>query len=302
MDFTEYQFEARRTDQLAKADKDDFRRLLMPLLGLAGEAGQLITEFKNHQLRGDDRSHFAAIVKEELGDVLWYLSNIADRFDIKLDDVAFANLQKIQNRWPPQDDRDDPKPKFLFDERFPADEQIPRRATVRFEDAQVDGRGVVRISFTDGGAAAGNPLTDNSYTDDGYRFHDAFHLAYAAVLGWSPVLRSLWRIKRKSKPRVDEVEDGGRAQVIEEGVAALVFSDAKDRRLYEHAQRVDSGVLRIIKNMTAHLEVSIRSYREWQSAILQGYEVFRQLQDNNGGYVTIDLVQRTVVYCRSTDR
>ena len=75
MDFNKYQVEARRTDQLAKTDKGDFQRLLMPLLGLAGEAGQLITEFKNHQLRGDDRSHFAAIVKEELGDVLWYLSN-----------------------------------------------------------------------------------------------------------------------------------------------------------------------------------------------------------------------------------
>jgi NTP pyrophosphatase (non-canonical NTP hydrolase) len=296
MDFNEYQVEARRTDQLAKTDKGDFQRLLMPLLGLAGEAGQLITEFKNHQLRGDDRLHFAAIVKEELGDVLWYLSNIADRFDIKLDDVAFANLQKVQNRWPAQDDRDDPKPKFRFDEQFPPNEQLPRRATLLFEDAKVEDRGIVRISFTEGGAAAGNPLTDNSYSDDGYRFHDAFHLAYAAVLGWSPVLRKLWRLKRKSKPRVDEVEDGGRAQVIEEGVAALVFSDAKERRLYENAQRVDSSVLRVVKNMTAHLEVSIRSYREWQSAILEGFKVFRQLQVNGGGYVTFDMDQRTIEY------
>ena len=175
-------------------------------------------------------------------------------------------------------------------------EQLPRRATLLFEDANVDGRGVVRISFTEGGAAAGSPLTDNSYTDDGYRFHDAFHLGYAAVLGWSPVLRKLWRLKRKSKPQVDEVEDGGRAQVIEEGVAALVFSDAKDRRLYENTPRVDSSVLRVVKNMTAHLEVSIRSYREWQAAILQGYRVFRQLQDNGGGFVTFDMDQRMLEY------
>ena len=42
------------------------------------------------------------------------------------------------------------------------------------------------------------------------RFHDIFHLSYAAILGWSPTVRALLRCKRKSDPRVDEVEDGGK--------------------------------------------------------------------------------------------
>ena len=39
---------------------------------------------------------------------------------------------------------------------------------------------------------------------DDYRFHDAFHYAYAAILGWSPVTRALFRLKRKSETDVDE--------------------------------------------------------------------------------------------------
>ena len=43
-------------------------------------------------------------------------------------------------------------------------------------------------------------------------FHDVFHLAYAAVLGWSPTTRALLKIKRKSRPEIDENEDGARAK------------------------------------------------------------------------------------------
>jgi hypothetical protein len=72
----------------------------------------------------------------------------------------------------------------------------------------------------------GDTLTDASFVADGYRFYDVFHLAHAAVLGWSPVSRSLLGRKRRSDPQIDEAEDGGRAIVIEEGIAALVFAYA----------------------------------------------------------------------------
>ena len=39
------------------------------------------------------------------------------------------------------------------------------------------------------GVLVGAALTDNAYQDDGYRFHDVFHIAFTAILGWSPVLR-----------------------------------------------------------------------------------------------------------------
>jgi hypothetical protein len=54
-------------------------------------------------------------------------------------------------------------------------------------------------------------MADNAYERAGYRFHDVFHLAFAAVLGWSPITRALLKRKRKSSPEVDEVEDRGRS-------------------------------------------------------------------------------------------
>ena len=83
------------------------------------------------------------------------------------------------------------------------------------------------------GVKLGDPLTDNAYDDDGYRFHDVFHLAYAAMLGWSPITRFFFKAKRESDPRVREVEDGGRATVIEEAISAFVFDYARNERFLE---------------------------------------------------------------------
>ncbi|WP_206540680.1 MazG nucleotide pyrophosphohydrolase domain-containing protein [Xanthomonas hortorum] len=40
---------------------------------------------------------------EELGDLLWYVGNVAAKFDLKLEDIAQANLKKTRDRWGPQD-------------------------------------------------------------------------------------------------------------------------------------------------------------------------------------------------------
>ncbi|MFI0349933.1 hypothetical protein [Actinomadura sp. 9N407] len=69
------------------------------------------------------------------------------------------------------------------------------------------------------------------------RMHDVFHLSYAAVLGWSPVMRSLMRRKRKSDPAIDEAEDGGRAIAIEEGISTMVFSYASRHNRADPAAR-----------------------------------------------------------------
>ena len=93
-------------------------------------------------------------------------------------------------------------------------------------------------------AMIGNPLTDNAYSDDGYRFHDVIHLAHAAVLGWSPVLRHILKRKRKSVPDVDEIEDGARAQIVEECVAAATYEHAASNRFLA-VDHVDWDSLRI---------------------------------------------------------
>jgi hypothetical protein len=53
-----------------------------------------------------------------------------------------------------------------------------------------------------------------------------FHIYHSVSLGWSPVARSWLKRKRKSDLDVDENEDGRRAIVVEEGIAALAFDYA----------------------------------------------------------------------------
>ena len=55
------------------------------------------------------------------------------------------------------------------------------------------------------GGYLGDELTDNTRQTDAYRFHDAIHFGFMAVLGWSTNLRALLGIKRKSDPKTDEV-------------------------------------------------------------------------------------------------
>jgi hypothetical protein len=46
------------------------------------------------------------------------------------------------------------------------------------------------------------------------------------VLTWSPVIRALFRLKRKSAPKIDEAQDGARAILIEEGITTWIFGQA----------------------------------------------------------------------------
>ena len=75
------------------------------------------------------------------------------------------------------------------------------------------------------------------------------------LLGWSPVPRAILKRKRKGDPLKDEVEDGGRAAVIEEGVAALVFDYARVHGWLIGVVDLDYDLLRRVKSVTSHLEV-----------------------------------------------
>ena len=140
---------------------------------------------------------------------------------------------------------------LTFDAELPEGERLPRKFEVELIDVEGESRQRVRVLID--GTPFGTELTDNAYDPDGYRFHDVFHFAYAAVLGWSPITRALLRRKRKSQPLLDEVEDGGRAAVIEEGVAALAFDYARRHRFLDGVAALDFQLLRTIKDMTSHL-------------------------------------------------
>jgi NTP pyrophosphatase (non-canonical NTP hydrolase) len=284
--FDEYQTQA------AKTDKQDGRAnegLVVPLLGLAGEAGSLLTLYKKWLRDGDAYQIVGERIEEELGDILWYLATIARRSGIKLSEVAQRNLQKTQARWLPQSTMPQ-----LFDEGFPPNEILPREFIAEIRD--FDEGYMKRTQLVIDGKQVGDHLTDNAYMDDGYRFHDIFHLSYAVVLGWSPVLRANLHTKRKSQPKIDEVEDGGRAIAIEEGIAALVFTYAQEHSFLDGVTVVDWSVLRICQDMAAHLEVSRRTLHEWEQAILSGYRVWRAVRENQGGTINCNLLTRDFSY------
>ena len=291
MDISTYQREAGKTDQVPGTDE---RAMLVPLLGLAGEVGTLLSEYKKYLRDGRAHQRFKDQIAEDLGDLLWYVANAATKFGLDLEDVARANIEKTRSRWPT--DADATKHK-LFDDVFPAKEQIPRNFRVSFTEV-LEGDSV-RVIIAKDGEVIGDPLTDNAHDDDGYRFHDVFHLSYAAVLGWSPLVRKFLSVKRKSVPRIDEVEDGARARIIEEMISALVFTYAREHKFLDGVAGVDYHLLKTIQALVADREVKIRSLAEWERAILDGYAVWRSIRDNQGGEVDIDLMTRRITFVDS---
>ena len=144
------------------------------------------------------------------------------------------------------------------------------------------------------GRQVGDPITNASHIADGYCFHDVFHLSYAAVLGWSPVMRSLLKRKRRSDPDTDEAEDGGRAIAIEEGISALVFAYASRHNYLDGKNHVDNDVLDTIQGMVAHLEVGAHRAADWEKAIITGFAAWRRLRRRGGGTVRLDLDTQTL--------
>ena len=288
MELNDYQRLANRTDHQPESGSVDpgLPSILVPLLGMAGEVGELLSEHKKWLRDGDSYKLFPERLKEELGDLLWYLSNVATKHGLTLGEVAEFNLNKTGRRW--QSFGTGTGQIKLFDEDFPPTERLPRRMEISIEEEY--GLAITTID----GAKYGYPLTDNRYEDDGYRFHDICHLSYASILGWSPTLRALLRRKRKSDPKVDEVEDGGRAIVIEEGISAMVFSYAERRNFLEDAEGVNYDLLRTIKDMTSHLEVSVRTEGEWERAIMTGFDIWRQVKSKGKGQIHADLEQGTI--------
>jgi NTP pyrophosphatase (non-canonical NTP hydrolase) len=286
MDFREYQLEAQRTDQLPSD-------VVIPLLGLSGEVGSLLSEYKKFLRDGPAHQLFPEKIAEELGDVLWYLANAATKFDLNLDTIATSNIEKTQDPWPPEGSQ---PPYVLFDEKFDAHEQLPREFIAEINE-EVDADGKARINLLIDGRSAGDPLRDNSYDEDGYRFHDVFHLAHTAKLGWSPVLRGKLldpSRKRRSNPEVNEVEDGGRAIVIDEAIVAYVWEYARRHNFLDGVASVDYRILKTIKDLTNGLEVRERTAHQWEDAILAGYAIWRSVNERHSGRIEVDLLARRI--------
>lgn len=300
MELSQYQRRAQGTDRvpLTGDDAKDREARLVPLLGLAGEVGTLLAGYKKFLRDGEAYELFTDNVGEEVGDLLWYLANVAEKWNLSLDQIAAANLGKTTERWPKPGARvPRRKPSDLFDHQAAPAERLPRTFKVDIIPVGRDRGHEERIEVRYRGRAVGSRLGDNTYDASGYRFHDVFHLANAAILGWSPVARAqLFGCKRREQETVNEVEDGGRAIVIEEGMAAFLFEHARHHRWFEDVTSLDYDVLKTIRVMTAGLEVRHRPLWEVEQAVLRGFAVWRQVRDANGGRLIGDLYRRSIVF------
>ena len=97
MEFNEYQEAAKRTLY------GNEQVLTNCALGLAGESGQVVDLVKSYTFKGTPLDKQQLI--HEMGDVLWYLSQVAEWADIPFDEVAQANIATLNKRYPHGFDR-----------------------------------------------------------------------------------------------------------------------------------------------------------------------------------------------------
>ena len=96
MDFKTYQKKARFTAQYPNLGSNN----IYPTLGLVGEAGEVAEKVKKviRDKNGIFDEESKKAIKKELGDVLWYLSNLCNEFNFSFEEVALLNLEKLKLR------------------------------------------------------------------------------------------------------------------------------------------------------------------------------------------------------------
>ena len=96
MKLNDYQRESRKTALYPEVG----RNAIYPTLGLVGEAGEVADKVK--KVIRDKNGVFDKDIKEsiklELGDVLWYISQLSSELGYELEEIAVANLNKLKSR------------------------------------------------------------------------------------------------------------------------------------------------------------------------------------------------------------
>ncbi len=94
MEINEYQKKAMEFLNPQLNEKDI---LINGVMGLCGEAGEVIDIVKKHLAQGHELNKDKII--EELGDVLWYVAEVAYVLNVKLEDVFTLNIEKLSKRY-----------------------------------------------------------------------------------------------------------------------------------------------------------------------------------------------------------
>jgi NTP pyrophosphatase (non-canonical NTP hydrolase) len=96
MDFATYQRRSRETARYP----DTGANPIYPTLGLCGESGEVADKVKKvlRDQAGDFDADALEGLRLELGDVLWYVAQLASELNLSLDEIAEANLAKLASR------------------------------------------------------------------------------------------------------------------------------------------------------------------------------------------------------------
>ena len=95
MDIMNYQVKAKRT---INRELQDDERIAELVFGVNGEIGEVTELLKKHIYHG----HSLEIKKlsEEIGDVMWYITNIASLYGIPMTYILDENIKKLEERYP----------------------------------------------------------------------------------------------------------------------------------------------------------------------------------------------------------
>jgi NTP pyrophosphatase (non-canonical NTP hydrolase) len=95
MTFSDYQELVKRT---ARVSQDKEKDIFLSLLGLGGEAGEVLDAYKKMAGHGHDFDQEKLM--KEMGDALWYMADLCTKFGFSLDEVAKLNIDKLNKRYP----------------------------------------------------------------------------------------------------------------------------------------------------------------------------------------------------------
>lgn len=97
MKFEDYQDEAKET-AIFPDELPDFITTgqVYTVLGQSGESGEIEEKLKK-AIREDDEQYIREM-RAEVGDVLWYLSQVCEEFEWNMGDIAQENIEKLQDR------------------------------------------------------------------------------------------------------------------------------------------------------------------------------------------------------------
>jgi len=276
--FIDYSAASKDTDQF-KTD-DDKSSIMYSLFSIKEEVDEVYRLALKEDLEGKLSNFFDEKVGKKLGNILWYTSSIANRLDFNFNNIAKKNLERCENRWRTID----------YDKDYDNTESLPKKFMIRFKELKDRDKKVItslKVYHDLEWIQMGDRIDDNAHIVDDYKYHDILHIAYVAYLGWSPVIRRMFKRKRKSKPEIDRVEDGARAANLEEALTAFVFEYAKRNDMFKGQDSLDIKLLKTVERLVKSLEVHSIPPKQWEKAIIHGYKVLEQLSENKGGYCVV---------------